>query len=154
MLQTLRRLAHYRDHFKRQESDCFQKIPANDYTSKASVRSVYRLQTGSIPYVGYTLRSRSRSAYSKFFYHSDVFARTPSLGWITHKMAFSGLHETPQTTISSDNQVFHVCRIWGELQTPPLSCMPIRNRFLGQGSNPRVRGNYSLQLPQARRDLG
>lgn len=147
VLQTLSRLADYREHFQRQEKDCFQKIADNDYTPRPSVRSVYWLQTGPIPNVGYTLRSRSSTQRSKFFYHADVFARTPPYGWITHKISFPGLYETPpQITISSDNQVFHVCRIWGEIQTPPLSCMPLRDRLPRQRPDPRVRGHYFIQL--------
>lgn len=151
MLQTAECLAHYRNHFERQESDCFQKIRHNNNPVKTTVWSVYRMQIGSLITVGYTVRPRIPNAYSEFFYHADVCARTPPFGWITHKVAFSGFHEKiTETILSTDNQIFHVCRIWGELLPPTLSCMPVRYRFHGQGSDPRVRGNYSIQLTASR----
>ncbi len=145
MLHTIRRMANDRKHCQQQESNCLSQIRRRNNSPHVTVWSVYRLPLGPSTIMGYTLRPRSATSSTKFFYYADVCARTPPLGWISHKISFHGFYETPSKPLhgplhpnpqpqtislfSSDNQIFHVCRIWGELQPSPLSCLLIQSRF-------------------------
>lgn len=131
MLQTFTSMAHLRKHFERQEANTLLKtqrgISPSDTTT---LRSVYRLQTGSQPILGYQIDTRSSTSRSKLFYHADLFRRTPPMGWITYKITFPKIHQkTAQVIKASDSEILYVRRIWGEIIPSALSRLSIRHRF-------------------------